>query len=113
MRFLHFSSLSLATSVFAQTSDGTRQCETSCYDHKHRVFVARDMSNKPDDQMSLVRFLTYANELDIQGIAGTTSIHKNDSVDGNNHSRGDIRPWERHRQPQGIRSCQRTIPDRL
>lgn len=39
------------------------------------------MSNEPDDQMSLVRFLTYANELDIQGIAGSTSIHKNDSVD--------------------------------
>lgn len=39
------------------------------------------MSNEPDDQMSLVRFLTYANEFDIQGIAGSTSIHKNDSVD--------------------------------
>ncbi|KAF4896546.1 hypothetical protein CGCVW01_v013827 [Colletotrichum viniferum] len=31
------------------------------------------MSNEPDDQMSLVRFLTYANEFDIQGIAATTS----------------------------------------
>ncbi|KAF9880501.1 hypothetical protein CkaCkLH20_02455 [Colletotrichum karsti] len=31
------------------------------------------MSNEPDDQMSLVRFLTYANEFDIRGIAATTS----------------------------------------
>ncbi|KAI8314120.1 hypothetical protein K4K61_005781 [Colletotrichum sp. SAR11_59] len=31
------------------------------------------MSNEPDDQMSLVRFLTYANEFDIQGIAAITS----------------------------------------
>lgn len=81
MRLLHLSSLALAASVFAQTSNDTRKCETSRYDHKHRVFVATDMSNEPDDQMSLVRFLTYANEFDIQGIAGSTSIHKNDSVD--------------------------------
>ncbi|KAF9691195.1 hypothetical protein EKO04_010810 [Ascochyta lentis] len=81
MRLLHISSLSLAASVLAQTANDTRRCETSRYEHKHRVFVATDMSNEPDDQMSLVRFLTYANELDIQGIAGSTSIHKNDSVD--------------------------------
>ncbi|KAJ4336544.1 hypothetical protein N0V95_008593 [Ascochyta clinopodiicola] len=81
MRLLRVSSLSLAASVLAQTSNDTRQCETARYEHKHRVFVATDMSNEPDDQMSLVRFLTYANELDIQGIAGSTSIHKNDSVD--------------------------------
>ena len=31
--------------------------------------------------MSLVRFLTYANELDIQGIVGSTSVWKNDSID--------------------------------
>ncbi|KAF6809565.1 cellulose-binding protein [Colletotrichum sojae] len=48
-------------------------CESSRYDNKHRVFVLTDMSNEPDDQMSLVRFLTYANELDIQGISATTS----------------------------------------
>ena len=45
------------------------------------MFVCTDMSNEPDDQMSLVRFLTYANELDIQGIVGSTSVWKNDSVD--------------------------------
>jgi len=70
-----------ATLVLAQTSNDTRKCETSRYEHKHRVFVATDMSNEPDDQMSLVLFLTYVNELDVQGIAGSTSIHKNDSVD--------------------------------
>lgn len=71
--------LFLAGSCLAQNS--SRQCETSRYDLKHRVFVSTDMSNEPDDQMSLVRFLTYANELDIQGIVGATSTHKNDSID--------------------------------
>ncbi|KAH9904169.1 hypothetical protein F4778DRAFT_85186 [Xylariomycetidae sp. FL2044] len=63
------------------SSNDTRQCEGSRYEHKHRVFIATDMSNEPDDQMSFVRFLTYANELDIQGIAVVTSTWKNDSID--------------------------------
>ncbi|KAJ8106128.1 hypothetical protein OPT61_g9745 [Boeremia exigua] len=81
MKWSHISDLALAAFGLAQASNDTQKCEASRYDHKHRVFVATDMSNEPDDQMSLVRFLTYANEFDIQGIAGSTSIHKNDSVD--------------------------------
>lgn len=81
MRLIRLPVLSLVASALAQPASNTRRCETSRYDRKHRVFVATDMSNEPDDQMSLVRFLTYANEFDIQGIAGSTSIHKNDSVD--------------------------------
>ncbi|PSN74501.1 DUF1593-domain-containing protein [Corynespora cassiicola Philippines] len=57
------------------------QCEDARYKNQHRAFVLTDMSNEPDDQMSLVRLLTYANEIDIVGIAGITSIHKNDSID--------------------------------
>ncbi|PQE33394.1 cellulose-binding protein [Rutstroemia sp. NJR-2017a WRK4] len=58
-----------------------QQCELSRYTAQPKVFVLTDMSNEPDDQMSLVRFLTYANEFDIQGIAGVTSVWKNDSID--------------------------------
>ncbi|KAI0008726.1 DUF1593-domain-containing protein [Xylariaceae sp. FL0662B] len=57
------------------------QCLNSRYEHKHRVFIATDISNEPDDQMSLVRLFTYANELDIQTIAVVTSTWKNDSID--------------------------------
>ncbi|KAI0477450.1 DUF1593-domain-containing protein [Xylariaceae sp. FL0804] len=57
------------------------QCESSRYAHKHRTFICTDISNEPDDQMSLVRLLTYANELDIQTIAIVTSTWKNDSLD--------------------------------
>lgn len=56
-------------------------CENARFENKTRIFVLTDISNEPDDQMSLVRFLTHANELDIINIAGVTSTWKNDSVD--------------------------------
>ena len=75
-------SLFTAHVIAAAASDGeARQCETSRYMNKPRVFVCTDISNEPDDQMSLVRFLTYANEFDIHGIVGSTSVWKNDSID--------------------------------
>lgn len=47
---------------------------------KGRVFVLTDIENEPDDAMSLVRFLVYANQLDIEGLAATTSIHQKNKV---------------------------------
>lgn len=47
---------------------------------KQRVLVLTDITNEPDDQQSLVRFLTYANEYDIEGIVATTSTHLRDHV---------------------------------
>jgi len=38
-----------------------------------RVVVMTDIANEPDDQMSLVRFLVYANEFDVEGLIATTS----------------------------------------
>ncbi|KAJ4299649.1 hypothetical protein N0V90_004895 [Kalmusia sp. IMI 367209] len=58
-----------------------RQCEDARYTNKHRAFVLTDMSNEPDDQMSLVRLLTYSNEIDIRGIGVVTSTWKNSSID--------------------------------
>jgi hypothetical protein len=43
---------------------------------KPRVFVLTDIENEPDDAMSMVRFLVYANHYDIEGLAATTSIHQ-------------------------------------
>lgn len=40
---------------------------------KERVFVLTDLSNEPDDEESMVRFLVYANEYDIEGLVATTS----------------------------------------
>ena len=38
----------------------------SAQDVKPRVFVLTDISNEPDDEESLVRFLVYANEYDVK-----------------------------------------------
>ncbi len=42
-------------------------------DIKPRVFVLTDISNEPDDEESLVRFLVYSNEFDVEGLVATTS----------------------------------------
>ena len=39
-----------------------------------RLFVLTDIGNEPDDQMSLVRLLLYANEIDIEGVGAVTSV---------------------------------------
>jgi hypothetical protein len=47
---------------------------------KQRIIVLTDITNEPDDQQSLVRFLVYANEFDIEGLIATTSVHLKDKV---------------------------------
>lgn len=47
---------------------------------KPRVLVLTDIENEPDDAMSMVRFLTYANQFDIEGLVATTSIHQKNHV---------------------------------
>lgn len=47
---------------------------------KPRVFVLTDIENEPDDAMSMVRFLTYANQFEIEGLVATTSIHQRNRV---------------------------------
>ncbi len=38
-----------------------------------RVVVLTDISNEPDDEQSLVRFLVYSNEFEVEGLIATTS----------------------------------------
>jgi hypothetical protein len=47
---------------------------------KERLFVLTDIGNEPDDQMSLVRLLLYANEIDIEGIVATTSTWQREKL---------------------------------
>lgn len=47
---------------------------------KPRVIVMTDIANEPDDQMSLVRFLVYANQFDVEGLVATTSTWMRDRV---------------------------------
>lgn len=48
------------------------------YAPKPRVVVLTDIANEPDDQMSMVRFLVYSNEFDVEGlVAGTSTWMRN------------------------------------
>ena len=47
-------------------------------DGRPRVIVLTDIENEPDDAQSLVRFLVYANQWDVEGLIATTSVHKRD-----------------------------------
>ncbi len=45
---------------------------------KARLLVHTDIGNEPDDQQSVVRLLTYANEFDIEGLITCTSMWQRD-----------------------------------
>ena len=47
---------------------------------KQRVIVLTDISNEPDDEESLVRFLVYSNEYEVEGLIATTSVWLKDTV---------------------------------
>jgi hypothetical protein len=43
---------------------------------KLRVMILTDIEADPDDAQSMVRFLTYSNQWDVEGLIATTSIHQ-------------------------------------
>jgi hypothetical protein len=50
------------------------------YVEKPRVVVMSDIANEPDDQMSMVRFLVYSNQFDVDGLIATTSTWMRNKV---------------------------------
>jgi hypothetical protein len=49
-------------------------------DKKPRVIVLTDIEADPDDAQSLIRFLLYSNQFDVEGLIATTSIHQKTRV---------------------------------
>jgi hypothetical protein len=47
---------------------------------KLRVLVLTDIEADPDDSQSMIRFLTYSNQWDVEGLIATTSIHQKTRV---------------------------------
>ena len=48
--------------------------------NKHRLIVITDIGNEPDDFMSMVRLMLYSNQIDIEGLIASTSIHQSKKV---------------------------------
>lgn len=60
---------------------GLNPLSTDAQTHaKHRLFVITDIGNEPDDMMSMVRLMLYSNQVDIEGLVASTSIHQKDLV---------------------------------
>ena len=84
-----------------------------------RVFVLTDIENEPDDAMSMVRFLTYSNQFDVEGLVATTSIHQRDKTaawrirrDRRGLRQGPGQPrTARAGFPDGRRTCCRVISE--
>src|SRR4030042_2074077 len=51
-------------------------CAMALGAEKTRIFILTDIENEPDDAQSLVRFLLYANQFDVEGLVATTSVHQ-------------------------------------
>src|SRR5215467_4726441 len=60
--------ISLPSRILAQVTD------------KLRVIVLTDIEADPDDTQSMIRFLTYSNQWDVEGLIATTSIHQKTRV---------------------------------
>jgi hypothetical protein len=56
-----------------QPTADPRAARIDPYVQKQRVMVMTDIANEPDDQMSMVRFLVYSNQFDVEGLIATTS----------------------------------------
>ena len=47
---------------------------------KQRLIVITDIGNEPDDFMSMVRVMLYSNQIDMEGLIASTSVHQQTHV---------------------------------
>ena len=59
--------------LFLLISIHSKSAEPKSYPEKTRILILTDIENEPDDAMSMVRFLLYSNQFDVEGIVATTS----------------------------------------
>lgn len=54
--------------------------EATGADQRQRMLVLTDIEADPDDAQTMVRLLLYANEIELQGLVATTSVHQKTMV---------------------------------
>ena len=70
----------LGSALPALAADPEAASRVDPYVARPRVVVLTDIANEPDDQMSLVRFLVYSNQLEVEGLVATTSTWMKDKL---------------------------------
>jgi hypothetical protein len=61
---------------------------------KSRVILMTDILNEADDSQTLVRFLMYANKMDVEGVIAVSSCHQYDGKNDPNPQRNTVHPNE-------------------
>ena len=72
----------------------TLQVENEGKTSKSRVILLTDILNEADDSQTLVRFLMYANKMDIEGIIAVSSCHQYKGKNDPNPHRNTVHPDE-------------------
>jgi hypothetical protein len=70
----------LAAGADIRAADPPAASRVDPYVARPRVVVMTDIANEPDDQMSMVRFLVYCNQFDVEGLVATTSTWMKNKV---------------------------------
>ncbi|MCS3433556.1 DUF1593 domain-containing protein [Klebsiella sp. BIGb0407] len=66
--------------TLTSTSALAAPAATEATEDKTRILILSDIGNEPDDSQSLVRFLVYSNEFNVEGLVATTSTWLRDKV---------------------------------
>lgn len=70
----------LSLSICLVSSGYSRAEAQNKTSEKTRILILTDIENEPDDAQSLVRFLLYSNQFDVEGIVATTSCWQRDKI---------------------------------
>ena len=73
--------LALTLFLVSNASQANDNHPAGIIDEKPRLFVLTDIGGDPDDQMSMVRLMTYANQLDIEGLVATPTGHEKKRIE--------------------------------
>ncbi|RYY24798.1 MAG: DUF1593 domain-containing protein [Sphingomonadales bacterium] len=68
--------LALALLGFGACAAAPALAQAEASGAKARLLVLTDIEADPDDTQSLIRLLLYANEIDLEGLVATTSVHQ-------------------------------------
>jgi len=72
--------LGFSAAVLGFLGPDLRSADDPCGREPRRVLVLTDIGNEPDDSQSLVRFLLYSNEFEVEGLIATTSTWLRDRI---------------------------------
>lgn len=78
--FRFFAAILGTLPLWAAAQSATTPPPDAAIDPRQRLLVLTDIEADPDDAQSLIRLLLYSNQIDLEGLVATTSVHKRHSL---------------------------------